>query len=477
LASKRIIVIGGGITGLAAAHRLVELSEAAGERWEITLVEASERLGGVIRTVRTDGYLCEAGPENFVTNKPGGLALCRRLGIEDQVLPTNDQFRQALIVRKGRLLPIPEGFLLLAPTKIWPMVVTPLFSPLGKIRMAMDVLIPRRRAAEAQADESLASFIKRRFGREALDRAVQPLIGGIYTADPEMLSLRATMPRFLDMEQESGSVILAMRKAAKAGAHGKGASSGARYSLFVTLRDGLDLLVHRLRERITDQRIRLNGRVTSMTRGESGWAVGLADGTTLEADGVIVTGPAHGAAEIVGSVDDELTAQLRSIQYATTAVVHVGYKRHEVPHKLNAFGFVTPAIENRSVMAGSFSSVKFPGRAPEGCVLIRAFLGGAMSPRVLERDDAGLVQATRDDLRELLGIEAEPHMTLVHRWRNAMPQYRVGHLDLVAKMRERMARHRGLSVVGNAFEGVGIPDCIVAGEAAAKQIVDELAGD
>ena len=267
VAGKRVVVVGGGITGLAAAHRARELAGGGGPgeaRPEVLLVEASSRVGGVIHTVERDGFLCEAGPENFVTNKPWGLALCRRLGLTEQILPTNDAHRRALIVRRGRLVPIPEGFLLLAPTKIWPMALTRLFSPWGKLRMAAEWFLPARSGV---ADESLASFVTRRFGREALDRAVQPLIGGIYTADPEVLSLRATMPMFLEMEQKHGSVIRAMRKQAKARAPGSGQSSGARYSLFVTMRDGMRTLVSTLVDRIGAENIRLNTKVTGLTQG------------------------------------------------------------------------------------------------------------------------------------------------------------------------------------------------------------------
>ena len=471
---KRIVVVGGGITGLSAAHRLIELSQAKGAALDLTLLEAGQRLGGVIDTVEQDGFLCEAGPENFVTNKPWGLALCRRLGLADQILPTNDAHRRALIVRRGRLLPIPEGFLLLAPTKIWPMALTPLFSLRGKLRMALEWFLPAKRGLE---DESLASFVTRRFGREALERAVQPLIGGIYTADPALLSLRATMPMFLEMEAQHGSVIRAMRRQAKAGAPGSGRSSGARYSLFVTMRNGMRTLVAELAGRIGTERIRRQTCVTSLTRSAEGgcWSVHLSDGTALAADGVVVAGPARAAADVLRQLDDGLASQLASVSYATSGVVHLGYRRQQVRHKLDAFGFVVPAIEQRNVMAASFSSVKFDGRAPAGWVLLRAFVGGAMNRQIMALDDAGLIAATRHDLAELLGITAEPGMTLVHRWPDSMPQYAVGHLELIEAVRQRVATHPGLELAGNGFEGVGIPDCIHGGEQAAERLVHDLA--
>ena len=469
--TKRIVVIGGGITGLSAAHRLIELAQENGRTIDLTLVEASDRLGGVIHTVERDGFLCEAGPENFVTNKPWGMALCREIGLDDQILPTNDAHRRALVVRRGRLLPIPEGFLLLAPTKMWPMAFSPLFSPVGKLRMAMEWFLPARKSV---GDESLASFVTRRLGKEALDRLVQPLIGGIYTADPEMLSLRATMPMFLDMEAKYGSVIRAMRTRAKASsANGKG--SGARYSLFVTLRNGMRILIDELARRIESAKIVLGTRVTTLARVDdgTGWSAGLADGSSIEADAVIVAGPAHVAADLVRQVDEALATRLQAVQYATSGVVHLTYRRDEVPHKLDAFGFVVPAIENRNLVAGSFSSVKFDGRAPEGHVLMRAFVGGAMNRQLMEQDDMGIISACREDLADLLGIVAEPGLTMVHRWPDSMPQYAVGHLDGVDAMRRRLADLPGLELAGNGFEGVGIPDCINSGQRAAESILGQ----
>lgn len=466
---KRVVVVGGGITGLAAAHRLCELAAEQEQTLDLTILEAGDQPGGVIHTVRQDGFLCEAGPDNFVTNKPWALSLCRRLGLEDQILPTNDAHRSALVVRRGRLLPIPEGFMLMAPTKLLPMALTPLFSLRGKLRMAMDWFIPARAGVE---DESLASFVTRRFGREALDRVIQPLIGGIYTADPETLSLRATMPRFLEMEASHGSIIRAMRKQAKAAPSVAGRGSGARYGLFVTLRDGLQTLVEALVDRIGPQRIRCHAQVSSLSRdaADTDWSVHLSDGTTLNADSVLLAGPRHVAAKILRSFDDNLADQLADLSYATSGVIHLTYRRDQVPHPLNAFGFVVPAIEKRNLIAASFTSIKYAGRAPDGYVLLRAFVGGAMNRSFMERDDAALIAATRQEFKDLLGITADPSLTLVHRHTNSMPQYAVGHLKRVEAICRRIAEHEGLESAGNGFEGVGMPDCIHSGEQAAERL-------
>ena len=468
--SPRIVVIGGGITGLSAAHRLIEISRERGRALELTVLEASDRIGGVIHTIHRDGFLCEAGPENFVTNKPWAMALCERLDLADQILPTNDRFRRALIVRRGKLVSIPDGFVLLAPTKIWPMVSSPLFSWRGKLRIAMETLVRRRPGTD---DESLAAFVIRRFGREALDRAVQPLVGGIYTADPQRLSLRATMPMFLEMESEYGSVIRAMRRRAR---DQRDQASGARYSLFVTLRNGLENLVDALADRIGRERIRVKQRVATITGTgrDSRWSIGLDNGACTQADGVIVAGPARCAAAMLEGLDPAAAAMLAAIAYASSAVVNCAYRRNDVPHKLDAFGFVVPILEQRRILAGSFSSVKFEGRAPEGSVLIRAFLGGALQPQMMQRDDADMVAAVCSDLGDLLGIRRPPLWSMVHRWPDAMPQYDVGHLNHVAAMNKKLTQLPGIELAGNGFGGVGIPDCIHSGEQAAERLAERL---
>jgi oxygen-dependent protoporphyrinogen oxidase len=468
--TKRIIIVGGGISGLSAAYRLAELSGERGHPLEVTLIEARDRLGGVIHTIKKDGFLIDSGPDNFVTAKPWALALAQRLGVESELLSTNAAYRRALVVCRGKLMPIPEGFLLLAPTKFMPMITTRLFSLTGKLRMAMEMFLPARKVNE---DESLASFVTRRFGREALDRVVQPLVSGIYTADPNKLSLRATMPRFLDLETKYGSVIKGMRDQGKRHAT-KG--SGARYGMFVTFRGGMRTLIDTLKDRLTHVRFFLNKRVVQVVRkGNDGampcWGVELEDGVSLEADGVIVTGPSKHAARLLTSVDTQIAEQLSGVQYATSAVVHLAYRREQVAHPLDAFGFVVPIAERRNIIAASFSSVKYEGRAPEGYVLLRAFMGGALQPQILERDDEGLILAARSDLDDLLGITTAPHFAVVHRWHESMPQYDVGHLQRVAAIRKRLADYKGLQLGGNGFEGVGIPDCVHAGERAAEALL------
>jgi len=471
--SIRIIIIGGGITGLSAAYRLSELSTEQNQSLDMTLIESRDRLGGVIHTVKRDGFLIDSGPDNFVTVKPWALGLARRLGLESELLPTNEAHRRALVVRRGKLMPIPEGFLLMAPTQFMPMVTTPLFSIPGKLRMAMDVLLPAKKTND---DESLASFVTRRFGRQALDRVVQPLISGIYTASPERLSLRATMPRFLDLESKYGSIIRGMRREGK---RQKAKGSGARYGMFVTFRDGLQTLTHALRDRLSHVHFRLKGRVVRIAKGADSsaipcWVVQLEDGTSMEAEGVIITGPSRHAARLLTDVDTGLAQQLSEVQYASSAVVHLAYRLEQITHPLDAFGFVVPFTERRGIIAASFSSIKYEGRAPRGYVLLRAFMGGALHPEMLENNDEDLVLAARYDLDDLLGITTAPHFAMVHRWPLSMAQYEVGHLQRVAAIRKRLEQHEGLQLGGNGFEGVGIPDCVRAGERAAEDLLAAL---
>ncbi len=471
--AKHIVIIGGGITGLSAAHRLFELSQKENSPLDITLVEARERLGGVIHTIERDGFLIDSGPDNFITAKPWALALARRLGLESELLPTNERYRRALVVHRGKMMSVPDGFLLMAPTKFIPVIASPVFSVRGKMRMAMDMLLPAKKVV---GDESLASFVSRRFGREALDRVVQPLISGIYTADPERLSLQATMPRFLDLERKYGSVIKGMRFEAK---RQKARGSGARYGMFVTFRRGLKTLINALSDRLNHVHFRLNQPAVRLIKKHDGpalpcWTVEVQGGMTIEAEGIIITGSCRHAGRLLREIDADLSKQLSSVQYASSAVVHLAYRREEVTHPLDAFGCVVPVTENRNIIAASFSSVKYAGRAPDGYVLLRAFMGGALHPEMLERDDEGLIRAARQDLEELLGIAAEPHFSLVHRWPESMPQYHVGHLERVARTRERLMQHPGLQVAGNGFEGVGIPDCVRAGELAAEALLADI---
>jgi len=462
--TKRIVVIGGGITGLSAAHRLIELQKEKNLDIEVLLIEKSKKLGGPITTIKKGNFLIELGPDMFFTKKPWALELSKRLGLENELIETNESKRGTYVLWQKKLVPVPEGFLMLAPSKIIPFLKTPLFSWAGKLRMMLDLFISKK----GSTDESLASFVRRRFGNEALERVAQPMIGGIYTADPEKLSLKATMPQFIEMEQKYGSVIKAML-------HNKNENrkdSGARYSQFLSFKNGMGTLINALKQSL-EGCISLNEAVTKISRNEESWEI-QTERRNIEASGVIVTTPSYHTASLAQNFDTELASELASIEYASSSVVIFAYKTKEISHELNEFGFVVPNVEKSDLIACSFSSIKFDGRAPEDHILIRAFLGGALNPEIVNLDDNQIIDRAKNELEKILGIKGNPEFTLIQRYPDAMPQYHLGHLDKVANIQNRLLEYKGLEIAGNAYSGVGIPECVYSGEQAAENILKVL---
>lgn len=472
-----MVIIGGGISGLAAAHHLSERSAQEECPLEILLLEASERMGGVIRTYRRDGFLLEGGPDAFISEKPEALALARRIGLEQHLIETNDAHRRSFIVRDGKLLPVPEGFQLLAPTRLWPFVTSGIFSWTGKARMALDLFLPRRAHSNGNDDESLAGFVRRRLGQEALERMAQPMVGGIYTADPESLSLRATMPRFLEMERKHRSLLRAMWHARHAQTKEESSgTSGARYSLFLSFDGGMQVLVDRLLERSPEGSVRLKTKVESLAFDETTkqWKIQIDGSEAINADAVCLALPAYAAAKLLRETSAQVADELDAIPYASTATVNLAFRREDIAHKLDGFGFVSPVIERRSTLACSFSSIKFAGRAPEGYALLRAFVGGALQPEMFALDEEAMEAAVLKDLRELLGIQKPPLFSLIEKWPRSMAQYHLGHLDRVARIKKHLSAFPTLQLAGNGYNGAGIPDCIRSGETAANSILLNL---
>jgi protoporphyrinogen/coproporphyrinogen III oxidase len=455
--NSHIVIVGGGISGLAAAHRLSK------QQVQVTLLEASSQLGGTIQTEHRDGFLLERGPDSFISEKPQALELSKRLELESRLIQTNEQFRRSFIVRDGRLRAVPEGFQLLAPSRLWPFITSDIFSVAGKARMAADLLLPRK---STNGDESLASFVRRRLGTEALERMAQPMVGGIYTADPETLSLRATLPRFLEMERTHRSLILAMFRQGRAQKIG---TSGARYSLFLSFDHGMQVLVDALAQQVKAD-IRLNTRAVALKREGSAWTINTSNGP-INADAICIAVPAYTAASLLNDVHKGLAEKLRQIKYASTATINFGYRRQAIAHPLNGFGFVVPFVEKRSLIACTFSSVKFSGRAPEGHVLLRAFAGGALQPEIFALQEEELRVRVETDLRELLGITEEPLFVEVAKWKDSMPQYEVGHLERLNDIEQLISEIPGLTLAGNAYRGAGIPDCIRSGQNAAESLI------
>lgn len=467
---RRIVVIGGGISGLAAAHHVRETDPEV----DVLLLEAGTRLGGVIQTTKRDGFLIESAADSFITNAPAAVDLCQRLGLGKNLIPTNTAGRQALVVCKGDLKPIPAGFLVMAPSRLWPLLTTPILSTFGKARAGFEYFIPRKRSDE---DESLRSFVCRRFGREMFDRLVQPLVGGIYTADPERLSVAATMPRFLQMEREHGSLIRAMLHQRRSQGKEPEKSGGARYTQFVTLRGGMSSLINTLAKQLPADSIRLRSPVCSIVPNGQNWSIRLARGNTswIDADGVIVAAPASRASEMLATVDPRMANELREIEYASCAVVSLAYRREQIGHPLDAFGFVVPEVENRYILSCSFSSLKYEGRAPEGAVLMRVFIGGACQSGLLRLPHDEIIELAEFELSKLLDIKGEPVLRHIARQSHAMPQYHVGHCERVASIERRLQQFPTLTLAGSALSGVGVPGCIQSGEAAARRIVSALA--
>ena len=413
-----VAVVGGGITGLTVAHAL--LARAPGTT--VVLLEATDRLGGTIATEHTGGFVIETGADAFLTEKPWALDLCDRLGMAERLVGTREGDRRTYVVHAGRLVPLPEGFMLLAPTNLRALAASPLFSWRGKLRMALDLVLPRR---SGEQDESLGAFVRRRFGREALERVAEPLLGGIYTGDVEQLSLAATMPRFRELERSDRSLILGLR-------------------------------------------------ATSTIARESGqWRL-VAGGVSLGADVVVLAAPAPAASPLLAPFDPTLGRLLGAIDYASSATVSLGYRAVDVP-ALRGLGFVVPARERRALLACTYSSRKFAGRAPEGFELLRTFVGGVRRPELAALDTDALITTVRGELRDLLGITAAPVLTRVRHHAHAMPQYTIGHLERVAEIEQRAAGASGLVLAGAAYRGVGIPDCVRSGEAAAVTALRHLA--
>lgn len=459
-----VVIIGGGITGLAAAYHLQKQSRAAGVSLRYTLVERDERLGGKIVTDYSgDAGECvvEGGPDSFVARKPWAVDLVRELGLGDAVIGANQARHSTYVLRHGRLTPLPAGLGMIAPTQWLPFLRSPLFSSRGKLRVALEQFIPARRDA---ADETLAHFVRRRFGQEALDLLGEPLLAAIHSGVADQQSMLATFPNFRAMEREHGSITRAARRQAA-----KTRQNGAPNAAFVSLRGGIGTLVDALVARLDGPL--LTGRaVTALEPGDDAesYGVRLDDGTVLHADALIVTTPAYVAAELVDPLNAKLAQTLCEIPYVSTGTITLAYRRSEVGTPLDGFGVVIPRREGRRINACTMSSLKFPHRAPDDSLLVRVFVGGTNRPDLLDLDDDALCDVVREELRDVLGITAAPMWSRVYRWWNANPQYNLGHLERV----ERIAAlcPPGLLLSGSAYRGVGIPDCVRQAQEAAEQI-------
>jgi oxygen-dependent protoporphyrinogen oxidase len=466
------VVIGGGITGMSCAYELSKARQS-GASFDLTLIERDQRLGGKIVTERlSDGFVIEGGPDSFVGQKPQALALARELGLGDELDVPAKLRHSSYVLINGRPRPMPEGLMLIIPSKLAPFARTGMLSLLGKLRMACDLLVPPRREP---GDESVADFIRRRLGREALDRLAEPLMAGIHSADVERQSLLATFPRFQAMEQQYGSLLGGMlaqkRQAATKPTHST--ANPFAHSPFVTLRSGIQTLVEALEPRLAATIMR-GVEVVQIERNRLAhtYQLRLDDGQLLEADAVVVTTPSYTAANLLEPLAPELTNALQQIRYVSTGTITLAYRRSAVGHLLDGYGLIIPRSEQRRINACTISSQKFANRAPDDHVLVRVFVGGSRTPEALQLNDNALLTMVREELQALLGIVAEPVFSRVYRWMLSNPQYDVGHLDRIARM--RLLTPNNIILAGSAYDGVGLPDCIRQGQAAAQQVLAQI---
>jgi len=450
--SREVVVVGGGIAGLAATLALHESGR------DVVLLEAGSRLGGVIRTETTGGFVVEAGPDAILAQKPEGLALCRTLGLGDRLVPTNPALRTVFVLHQGRLHPLPEGMMLAVPTRVLPFLRSRLFSWPGKLRMGMDLVLPVR---ERDEDESIASLLRRRFGEEAVERLGEPLMAGIHAGDPEQLSIQATFPRFVELERRHHSLIRGMWASRPRG-------PAATRPAFYSLTGGLGEMVEALRCRLPAHAVRLGARVKGLRREAGRFAVKLADGSLLTTESVILAVPAPAAAPLLAEMSPEAGLLLQTVPFASSATVALGYRREDVAHPLDGYGMLVPRGEGLRTSACSFVSSKFPGRAPEGHVLLRAFLGGARDADLLELPDVELAALARREMQGILGLRGAPVLERVYRWPRATPQMTVGHLERMERLDRIVDGLPGLFLTGAGLHGTGLPDAIADGGRAAR---------
>lgn len=460
---RRLAILGGGITGLAAALHATEISAARGIPLDVMLYERSKTVGGCIQTVRENDFTFELGPDSLLVEKPAAADLLRNLDLHGDVIDMRPDHRRAGLIHKSRMRPIPEGFRLFAPTSLGALARSGIFSIPGLARAAMEPVIPAR---QDSSDESVSSFVLRRFGREVLERLAQPLIGGIYSGDPARLGMRATLPQFLDLEARYGSVVRGMQSAG-------GVAAAPRLA---TLRGGLGSIVDRLRSRL-QQHIRTSAAVTSLRRDRGGWSIGFADGAAVFSDAVVCALPAYVAADAVRGEDSDLASCLDNISYNSIATVNLIYERDALSHIPAVSGFIVPFVERRRIVAATFTSLKYTDRAPAAAAVVRTFVGGAFQPELLRLDDDELTEISARELSDLLQIRNLRARGLVTKWSRLLPEYGVGHRDRVTEINARSQRLGGLWLAGSAYGGVGIPDCIAAGQTATESVFGYFSTD
>lgn len=480
---KKVVIIGGGAAGLGAACKMKRAAEA-GHSVDFVLVEKDQRFGGKVGGEILDTewgrFVVDGGPDSFLTSKPAVHRIAKMCGISDDTLPTDESRKKTLILKGNRVYPLPDGIMQFAPTKFVPFATTGLFSWPGKIRAGMDLFIPKKVVAEGELnDETLEHFITRRMGREILERLAEPLVGGVHASDPAKMSLAATFPNLLEMEQKYGNMILgfvAQRRMVEKMRKKYPPDPKNPKTFFTAFRSGMHHLTDAMAEYAGADKLRSGAAATAVSCGSDGtWTVTLADGSTVSGDAVIIAAEAWAAEKLVRPFDAAIADALAAIPFSSSATISFAFEESQVGIDMNAFGVLCPAVEKRSLLAATYSSTKWPGRAPEGKVLFRGFMGGPHNQKIMEKSDEEITQTALSDMREILGInpKAQPLFSRFFRWTNGMPQYTIGHLDRVALIEQRAAATSGLALAGGSYRGVGIPNCIESGENAAAKVLGD----
>jgi oxygen-dependent protoporphyrinogen oxidase len=470
----KVIIIGGGIAGLAAAVHLKTGAKAHGKTVEVLVLEKNGRIGGKILTERHNDCLIEAGPDSFLPEKVWTVNLAKYLGLEKEMLPSNDQFKGTYIYSRNELHSLPEGVMLMVPTMFMPMVKSRLISWPGKLRMGMEMFIPKRKGP---GDESLASFVTRRLGRECLEKIAEPLVAGIHTSNPDNMSVLATFPRFVQMEQKSGSLILGMLSALKSRPHatlsGPSPKAGQpKMTYFMSFKNGMQTLSQACVEYIGKDSVRFGTGAKAVEPRNGGYTVILDNGEKLDADHVMLASASYDSAEMVKEFDDDLAKKMTAIEWSSSATVSIAFKKEDIKVPLKGFGFIVPRIEGRKINAATYSSIKWSYRAPDDRVLIRAFVGGGHHEELVqELDDAGMTKMVLEELDAILGLKADARFSKVYRWFKGMPKYTVGHLDRMTLLDRLLSKHPGLHLIGCSYKGIGIGDCVHEAQIAAEKIL------
>ncbi|CAI2719010.1 protoporphyrinogen oxidase [Nitrospina watsonii] len=475
---KKLVIIGGGIAGLAAAYRIQEEYDAGHGDIECTLIEGSDRFGGKICTLRENGFVLERGPDSFISQKPWGIELCKKIGLEDELMGTRPETPKTYVYLNKKMVTLPDGLTLMVPTKFLPFALSPLFSIPGKVRMAMDLFIPKKMG---QRDESLASFVRRRLGEEALQRMAQPLMCGIYSSDPETMSLHSTFPMFAQTEKKYRSLILGMLAAKRQRMNAAPPSVPKKgytpFTFFLSLRNGLGSMIDRIIERSPDIAFRSGTRVHSLVQKDTHWELELDNGERMKADAVVVTTPANVTAKLFEPVAPRAAELLGKIPFVSTAAVTLAFKKDTFKHPLKGFGFVVPYSEGRKISACTWVTSKFSGRAPEDYVLLRSYVGGALNERYAEQPEEDIYKTVLGELQDIMGFKNEPEFYKVFQYKKGNVQYHVDHGQLIESLYNELKQYPGLFVAGSAYHGVGIPDCVLNGTRTVESALRALRGE